>query len=286
MGKTILLTGADGFTGLHFTQQAICLGHQVHALQSDLTSVDSIARELSSKHFDYVVHLAAISAVTHSDELAFYQVNLFGTLNLLKVLSTQTPTPTKIIIASSANIYGNAAVSPITELATPAPVNHYAMSKLAMEHMTTQYREQLPLVIVRPFNYTGVGHDDRFVVPKLVNHFRRREESVELGNIEVEREFNDVRTVCNAYLDLLVHGTDAECYNICSGNTYTLMQVVDTLTRLSGHKLAVKVNPDFIRPNEVRRLCGDPHKLEACIGKLEHPTLENTLQWMLSAAPP
>lgn len=286
MGKAILLTGADGFTGRHFTKQATALGYQVYPLQSDLTSADSINQELSSKCFDYVVHLAAISAVTHADELALYQVNLFGTLNLLRALSTQSTTPTKIVIASSANVYGNSPVSPITERTQPAPVNHYAMSKLAMEHMTSQYRDQLPMVIVRPFNYTGVGHDDRFVVPKLVNHFRGHEAFVELGNIDVEREFNDVRTVCNAYLDLLVHETANECYNICSGKTYNLRQVVDTLTKLTGHELAIRVNPDFIRPNEVQRLCGDPHKLESCIGKLEHPTLEDTLQWMLSAVSP
>ncbi len=281
MGKTILLTGADGFTGQHLTREAVTRGYRVQALQSDLIDADSIARELSGNIFDYVVHLAAISAVTHSDELAFYQVNLFGTLNLLQALSAQVPTPKKVIIASSANIYGNATESPINELAKPAPVNHYAMSKLAMEYMLEKYRGLLPLVTVRPFNYTGVGHDDRFVIPKLVHHFRNRCACIDLGNVSVEREFNDVRTVCGAYLDLLTHGVSQEVYNICSGKTYSLTQVIDTLSKLSGHQLNIRVNPDLIRDNEVHRLCGDPGKLEACIGKLQHPALENTLDWML-----
>lgn len=217
MRITILLTGADGFTGQHFTNEARSRGYQVLPLQSNLIDSDSITRELSGKTFDYVVHLAAISAITLAEELALYQVNLCGTLNLLQALSTRNAVPAKVIIASSANIYGNTSNSPIDELATPAPANHYAMSKLAMEYLLEGYRKCLPLVTVRPFNYTGVGQDDRFVIPKLVNHFSKHSEWVELGNKSVEREFNDVRTVCGAYLKLMVHGVNQEIYNICSG---------------------------------------------------------------------
>ena len=283
MGKSILLTGADGFTGQHFSQSANERGYSVYALSSDLVNRDDITSELSGKTFDYVVHLAAISAVTHADELALYQVNLLGTLNLLQVLASQASTPEKIIIASSANIYGNAPESPIGELATPAPVNHYAMSKLAMEFMLEKFQEKLPLVTVRPFNYTGVGQDERFVIPKLVNHFKHRKAWVELGNISVEREFNDVRTVCDTYLELLIHGKAHEAYNVCSGTTHSLTQVVEILARLTGHELELRVNPDFVRENEVHRLCGNPEKIEACLGTLKHRALDDTLQWMLGS---
>ena len=283
MGKSILLTGADGFTGQHFSQAASERGYLVYPLTSDLVKADDIAGELSGKAFDYVVHLAAISAVTHADELALYQVNLFGTLNLLQVLASQTPPPEKILITSSANIYGNASESPISELAAPAPINHYAMSKLAMEFMLEKFQAKLPLVTVRPFNYTGVGQDDRFVIPKLVNHFTARKAWVELGNVSVEREFNDVRTVCDTYLELLVYGETHEVYNVCSGTTYSLTQVVKILSGLAGHDLELRINPDFVRENEVHRLRGNPAKLEACLGALKHRTLDDTLQWMLSS---
>lgn len=285
MSGTILLTGADGFTGRHLSDAAVSRGFRILPLQSDLLDVDGIAVELAGSYFDYVVHLAAISAVTHEDELALYRVNVFGTLNLLQALSMRRATLSKVILASSANIYGNAAESPIAETSLPQPVNHYAMSKLAMEHMTAQYRDRLPLVTVRPFNYTGVGHDERFVIPKLVRHFSIRSKSVELGNLDVEREFNDVRTVCGVYLDLLLRGGEQEVYNICSGRTYSLTEVIDTLAQLSGYRPQIRVNPDFVRANEVQRLCGNPAKLEACIGKVEHATLEDTLEWMLQSAP-
>jgi nucleoside-diphosphate-sugar epimerase len=284
MGKSILLTGADGFTGQHFSKAAIDRGYLVHTLASDLLDAEALASELSSTAFDYIVHLAAISAVTHSDELALYQVNLFGTLNLLRALVLQTPAPAKVLIASSANIYGNASESPISELATPAPVNHYAMSKLATEYMLEQHQAQLPLIIVRPFNYTGPGQDDRFVIPKLVDHFINRKAQVELGNVSVEREFNDVRSVCDTYLELLTHGEAREIYNICSGTTYSLTQVVKILSRLTGHDIEIQVNPRFVRKNEVHCLSGNPAKLEACLGDLKHRSLEETLEWMLSSA--
>lgn len=259
------------------------LGREVYPLQSDLTRLDDIERELAGRSFEHVVHLAAISAVTHADELALYGVNLFGTLNLMQVLASRTSVSGRVLVASSANIYGNAASSPIGEDARPAPVNHYAMSKLAMEHMLARYKEQLPLLIVRPFNYTGPGQDNRFVIPKLVEHFISRKTRIELGNVDVEREFNDVRTVCDAYLGLLEHGSPGEVYNVCSGKAHSLAQVIRLLSELTGHDLDIEVNPDFVRPDEVHRLCGDPSRLEACLGGIEHRPLEDTLQWMLTS---
>jgi nucleoside-diphosphate-sugar epimerase len=102
-----------------------------------------------------------------------------------------------------------------------------------------------------------------------------------LGNLEVEREFNDVRTVCESYLRLLEFGQAGQVYNVCSGRPVSLMMAVDALKGITGHEMVVTVNPDLIRANEVHRLCGNPTKLESCIGKLQHPTLDETLRWML-----
>jgi nucleoside-diphosphate-sugar epimerase len=279
----LLLTGARGFTGRHFTKAAQQAGYEVHPLSADLTDAKAVAAETAAAAPDFVVHLAAISAVTHADEEAFYRVNLFGTLNLLKALAALPQAPKRVLLASSANVYGNADKSPIDESICPAPVNHYAMSKLAMEFMSATFAERLPLVTVRPFNYTGIGHDMRFVIPKLVAHFARRAEAIELGNLDVEREFNDVRTVCEAYLRLLQLGQPGQTYNVCSGRPVSLKSAIEALKKITGHDLQVNVNPDFIRANEVYRLCGNPVKLEACIGALQHPPLEDTLRWMLSA---
>jgi len=243
----ILLTGAAGFTGLFFKSAAEAEGHQVVALQADLTDKAAVVAYVLQAAPDAVVHLAAISFVGHADDTAFYGVNVVGTMNLLASLAALPVKPSTVLLASSANIYGNCDASPITEAQPAAPVNHYAMSKLAMEHMARTYLDRLPLVITRPFNYTGIGQSPQFLIPKLVSHFARRAPAIELGNLQVEREFNDVRMVCDAYLALLAHGVPGEVYNVCSGQPYNLQHVIGLLSDITGHTMDVKVNPAYVR---------------------------------------
>lgn len=284
----ILLTGAAGFTGRPFAAMAVDAGHEVVSLQANLTDALAVKQEVARIAPEAVMHLAAISFVGHADDSAFYAVNVVGTTNLLAALAALPHRPRKVLLASSANVYGNCDASPISEDQPPAPVNHYAMSKLAMEYMALTYTDKLDLVITRPFNYTGPGQDVNFVIPKLVEHFAQRAPSIALGNLNVEREFNDVQMVCSAYLQLLQHGEPGETYNVCSGQPYTLQHVISTLSRLTDHQIQVEVNPAFVRANEVHRLCGSPAKLQALLARkgcmLDNPPLEDTLRRMLAVA--
>jgi nucleoside-diphosphate-sugar epimerase len=284
----ILLTGASGFTGKPFAEMARAAGHEVVALECDLADKAALRQQVLAAAPDTVVHLAAISFVGHADDNAFYGVNVLGTMNLLEAVLTLPTAPRRVLLASSANVYGNCDASPITENQSPAPVNHYAMSKLAMEHMARTYGQRLPLLFTRPFNYTGAGQAPQFLVPKLVGHFARRAEVIELGNLHVEREFNDVAMVCDAYLKLLEHGEPGETYNICSGTAYTLQHLIDVLSQIAGHRIDVRVNPAFVRQGEVHRLCGSPAKLNKLLAQagcsLHNPSLETTLRSMLAAS--
>ncbi|GGC05136.1 GDP-6-deoxy-D-lyxo-4-hexulose reductase [Oxalicibacterium flavum] len=280
----ILVTGAAGFTGRHFIAAAEAAGHRIISLSSDLTDKAALKSEVDAARPEAVVHLAAISFVGHADVRSFYDVNVIGTLNLLDAVAGLSDKPDSILLASSANVYGNAEHSPIAEDQAPAPVNHYAMSKLAMEYMARTYLDRLPLFFVRPFNYTGPGQAESFVIPKLVAHFARRAEIVELGNLDVEREFNDVAFVCEAYLRLLRDAVPGAVYNICSGAPVTLRTVIDMLGELTTHDLEVKINPQFVRSNEIKTLCGDPEKLFRTIGMLEPFPLQVTLRNMLEQA--
>jgi nucleoside-diphosphate-sugar epimerase len=284
----ILLTGSDGFTGRHFAELARSTGHEVVPLMADLTDREALQSEVLATAPDAVLHLAAISFVGHADDKAFYTVNVIGTMNLLAALAQLPQAPRHVLLASSANVYGNCEASPISESQPPAPVNHYAMSKLAMEHMSRTYSDRLPVVITRPFNYTGPGQAVNFVIPKLVDHFARRVPAIALGNLHVEREFNDVQMVCSAYLQLLLHGEPGETYNVCTGRPYTLQHVIDTLTRITGHQMQVEVNPAFVRGNEVHRLCGNPTKIQTLLAKhgfrVDNLPLEETLLHMLVGA--
>jgi nucleoside-diphosphate-sugar epimerase len=280
----ILISGADGFTGRHFAQQAEMRGHDVWRLAADLTHKMSVVEEVAEASPDAVVHLGAVSFVGHGDPVSFYAVNVVGSMNLLEGILALRRTPPRVLLASSANVYGNCITSPIAESQPPAPVNHYAASKLAMEHLARTYSSRLPIIISRPFNYTGPGQGSDFIAPKLVKHFIDKASRIELGNLDVRREFNDIRMVCEAYFRLLDSGRSGEEYNICTGQMYSLKELFEILGQLTMHKMAIDLNPTLIRPNEVYRLCGSPRKLLADIGNLPEWNLRDTLRWMLDSS--
>lgn len=278
----LLLTGADGFTGKHIEFAAVTAGYQVLPVRADLTDFELLEKEVHISKPTHVIHLAAISDVNDSHQENYYRVNLFGTLNLLKALEGLEKTPEKVILASSANVYGANSGQLIKETLEPRPVNQYAMSKLAMEYMSVLHAERLPILFTRPFNYTGVGHDNRFVIPKIVEHFSNKKSQIELGNLKVEREYNDVRDVAQIYLDLLQKGCNGEIYNIASGRAYSLEIIIDLLCDITGQKINISANRVFMRKNDIPILSGDPEKLEACVGQLHWHGLQDTLSWMLN----
>ena len=279
----ILVTGADGFTGRHFVEHAIAAGYDIQTLKSDLTNQKLLMNEVLDASPDLVVHLAAISFVGHTDPAAFYNVNVVGTTNLLDALTSLPRPPKKVLIASSANIYGNNNNSPIKEEELPSPVNHYATSKLSMECMAKVYLDRLPIFFTRPFNYIGPGQDTSFVVPKMVKHFANKAPFIELGNLDVEREFNDVSFVVEAYLSLLKNAEIGATYNICSGKAFALNRVLDILSEITGHEIRIEINPAFVRKKEIKSLFGSPAHLIACIGNLRQASLEETLLLMLDS---
>ena len=275
--QTVLLTGAGGFTGRYLRRALESRGYKVASLQvegpnpCDLT--DLAATELAVRHArpDAVVHLAAVSFVGHDDPGEFYRVNVFGTLNLLHSLAGLDSPPRKILIASSGNVYGTPDIEVLDESICPAPVNHYASSKLAMEHMVrSNWFTRLPIVIARPFNYTGPGQAVHFVIPKIVQHFRDRASFIELGNLNVFRDFSDVDDVVAAYVALLESDVNSEIVNICSGQGIALLDVIRIMNQLAGYEIEVRVNPEFVRENEVPRLVGSNAKLRALV-KLSEP---------------
>ena len=137
---------------------------------------------------------------------------------------------------------------------------------------------------MRPFNYTGVGQSVDFVIPKLVDHIQRKAYNIALGNLDVERDFSDVRGVVDAYARLLrCSEAIGETLNICSGRGYSLRDLLDLARRISGKALEVTVDPALVRENEVHSLYGDNSRLQARIGKLCMPPLSETLRWMLDA---
>lgn len=280
----ILLTGAAGFTGRFFSQAAQASGHDVWPLKANLLDASALRDEVRVCQPDAVVHLAAISFVAHADIEDIYRVNLLGTRHLLHALATSVPQVQHVLLASSATVYGNQAEGLIAETAIVQPANDYAVSKLAMESLAGLWRDSLPITVVRPFNYVGHGQSPRFVIPKIVAHVKARAAHIELGNLDVWREYNDVRWVVQAYLELLRLGPVVGPVNLASGQLHSLNEVLSLLRDLSGHSMDVVVNPAFVRPNEVIRLGGDPSRLSALGIAPPSLALADTLEWMLSCA--
>lgn len=279
----ILITGANGFTGQHFADAAVNNGHKVIALKANLNDVVSLNQEVLSVVPDAVVHLAAISFVGHEKDEEFYRVNVIGTTNLLKALVQPALKKTRVLVASSANVYGTPDIEVIDESVSPAPVNHYAASKLAMEYMVKTWFDKLPIVITRPFNYTGVGQHDNFLIPKIVAHYRRGEKIIELGNLDVSRDFSDVRDVVAAYVSLLESDACSIAVNICSGQAIALREVIHKMNIIAGYEIEVRVNPAFVRANEIPRLCGSNDFLKKLINYSPKYTFDQTLRSMFEA---
>ena len=264
------------------------LGHEVVPCTSNINDVASLEEEILSHEPTAIAHFAGISFVASKDEEAFYRVHALGTSNLLNAALKLKKAPHKILLASSATVYGNSPAPYSVESQELEPIDHYAVSKVAMEDMAKTYMPKLPIIIARPFNYTGVGQKGNFLIPKLVRHFSEKSPSIELGNLNVEREFNDVEMICAAYLSLLDFGVAGEIYNVSSGNAHSLQDVLNILIQITGHHPKIVINPDFVRSNEVRRMSGNPRKLNQLLEQhqvlLPKKDLSSTLQDMLSAA--
>lgn len=278
----LLLTGANGFTGMHFSKITTKkVGYEVFPLQANLTDSHAVKFEVLKIKPDIVLHLAAISFVAHGDADAIYRVNITGTQNLLQALSALDKPPKAVLLASSANVYGNARMEQIDESVPLLPANDYGVSKMAMEHIARLWMDRLPIIISRPFNYTGSGQDPKFLIPKIVDHFIRKESVIKLGNLDVEREFSDVRAVCHIYRKLIeTPEAIGKTFNICSGNAYSLRKIISAMEKIADYKIGVKINLEFVRPNEIKRLVGNNQYLHKVIGVQEYPCIEETLQWM------
>ena len=293
--KRVLVTGLQGFTGLHLAAELEAHGYEVWGLgdidptrprsvKANLLDIESLRAAVLAAQPQYVVHLAGVAFVGHGQPKAFYDVNLVGTRNLLEALEPLAAQLKCVLLASSANVYGNLQGGLLSEANPVNPANDYAVSKLAMEYMAKLWLPRVPVVMARPFNYTGVGQSESFLIPKIVSHFVHKRPTIELGNMDVWREFNDVRDIAFAYRKLIEAAPIGEIVNVCSSNLVSLKEALALATELTGHLIEPKVNPLFVRSNEVLKLGGDATQLRRFIPDWQPRRLRETLAWMLSEA--
>jgi nucleoside-diphosphate-sugar epimerase len=279
----VAVTGASGFTGREVCRKLDTLGIDWVALSADLTDAHAISDAVASTSFDRLIHLAAQAFAGAQTWRPFYDVNLLGTLSLLEAVARKRP-GARCIIASSAQVYGPQAAGSIDEEQPTRPVTPYGVSKLAMELGAAPWRHDLDIVATRPFNYTGVGQQDIYLIPKIIRHFKERAPVIELGNIQVARDFGDVRSVADAYCGLVTTDGVARAVNLCTGQAHSITEILNMLSDMTGHVMEVRVNPAFVRPDDVPLLVGNNRLLRSLVPGWQPRALADTLSWMLGSA--
>jgi GDP-4-dehydro-6-deoxy-D-mannose reductase len=297
--KTLLVTGASGFVGGTLLGMAGAGGIGGYSRiipltdKVDLRDSSAVDRALSGQSADAVIHLAAISFVPDSIARPHetYAVNLHGTINLLEVLSRQGFRGAFLYV-SSGDVYGAVPAErlPITEERLPKPRNPYSASKLAAEAYCYQLSQAsaMRVIIARPFNHIGPGQSERFAVAGFAKQIAeikqgRRAPTIEVGNVNVTRDFSDVRDVVRAYLKLLESGVSGEAYNVCSGVERNVGDVLRRMLELAGVSASVKSMNDRVRPNEQTRHFGSNRKLCEDTGWAPSVPFEQSLRDLLDS---
>ena len=287
----LLITGGSGFVGTTFRNTVACTNLLRNGSEVDLTDLEAVKAAVDAAAPDRVLHLAAQSSVPLSfqDPIGTMKVNFFGTLNLLLALRS-LGFKGRFLFVGSGEIYGNVPSErlPIAEVQPIRPRNPYAVSKAAAEALCFQWSqtEAFDVLMTRSFNHIGPGQSECFVVANFAKQVAeikcgRREHVIRVGDIDVSRDFLDVRDVVQAYLALLEHGENGEAYNVCSGVELSIHWILERLIQLADVKAAIVPDPDRFRPAEQRRVVGDATKLRQRTTWSPQIDIEESLQTIL-----
>ena len=287
MAKTpvVWITGADGFTGRYLVDALRQKNYTVITTVVDITDPEQVTKTVKSIKPDYIINLAGISFVPEGADASVYAVNTLGPTYILEACLELATPPTKIIFASSANIYGSQQQASIDETCIANPVNHYGCSKWAMEQLAKNYSDRLDILMTRPFNYTGVGQSERFLVPKIIAHIKHKKQSIRLGNIDIWRDFSDVRWVVEAYIRLMEKPDISGVVNLCSGRLTSISDILEHAQKVAGTTISVVADPALMRQTDIARQCGNNHRLFELVPEMPSPpAFEETLNWMMTGS--
>jgi GDP-4-dehydro-6-deoxy-D-mannose reductase len=305
----LFITGVAGFAGSHLLDHLAELGgYEAHGADHarleahphadalgarlasyralDITNAEAVDSWLAEGKPDALIHLAAQASGADSLErpVATYHVNAMGTLHVLDALR-RTESRARVLVTGSADVYGSGAAGGlIREDAPLRPGNPYAGSKAAQDVIAEIYAAtfHLPVIRTRTFSHTGPGQRPRFALAGFADQLARIDAGfappeIRVGNLDVTREYGDVRDVVRAYALLIGRGEAGEAYNVATGHGHKLRDLLDRLIEISGVKATVVVDPSRVRSRDADHLVGDPAKLADATGWKPLRSIEQTL---------
>ncbi|MFA5628908.1 MAG: GDP-mannose 4,6-dehydratase [Dehalococcoidales bacterium] len=305
--KKCLITGVAGFIGSNFAQYLLQTGVEVygfvnnispteelkksaHIIKQNILDKDGLEENIKAINPDCIFHFAALSSITSSWEAPhnYLNVNVSGTLNLLDAVRCADINP-RILITGSSSEYGNTGSSlPVKEDHPLFPANPYAVSKATMGQFARLYHKNygLNIIYTRPFSVigaqkkSGVCYD--FAL-RVIEAEKSKTKVMETGNLNVIRDFLNIKDAIKAFSVLAEKGTPGEVYNISSGYGVSIHEVLNKIIKLSGISVTAKTNPVLLRPLDEPVLIGDCTKLRR-LGWEPIITLEETLTEILEFA--
>ncbi len=309
-----LVTGVSGFVGGHLCEHLVDRGDPVVGLSAtgrwpadlahlapgvrierlDLVTAgeDELAGLINREQPEVIYHLAAQSNPQQSvaDPRGTWATNLGGTLNLLEAVKASGLKP-RVILVGTGTCYGDPSPEfiPVREDCPLLPNNPYAASKAAVDLLGIQHRlgHATDVIVARPFNHAGPRQSPRYVLAALAAQVAAvesgRQECVEVGNLDVIRDFTDVRDVVRGYRLLAERGQTGEIYNLGSGRGTRIADALEHLRSLARRTVAVRVDPARVRPVDLPLLIADPGKLRAAVGWEPAYPIEQTLADMLES---
>lgn len=311
--KKALITGISGFVGKHLAEHLLAtkeyeivgtyrshngleklaeIKDQVHCEQVDLLDAQAVSDLIAIQKPDYIYHLAAMSSAgeSHKTPDAVLTNNVLSELHILDALKANDMKQTRLLVISSAEVYGlvDEASLPITEKTELRPTSPYAVSKITQDYLALQYylAYKIDVVRVRPFNHIGSGHSPLFAISSFAKQIAeiekgQKEPVLKVGNLTSKRDFTDVADMVRAYESLMKQGVSGEVYNVGSGKSYQMQEMLDKLLMLSEKKITVETDPEKFRPIDIPDFVCDYSKVHELTGWKPEIPIENTLQKIL-----
>lgn len=302
--KKILISGATGFVGTYLTDYLLSKGdtkiigtslsgktspkENCEIVTLNLLDGQSVEKLIVERKPDEIYHLAALSSPKQSfiNPAETMTNNITAEINILEALRKNNMQSTKVLITSSAEVYGLVSTDdlPIDENTPLQPSNPYAVSKIAQDFLGLQYylSYKLHIIRVRPFNHIGPGQTPQFVVPAFAKRIAEIEKGtldvLTVGNLDAKRDFTDVRDMIVSYDLLMQKGKRGDVYNIGSGVSYKIAEILDMLLSFSTKKIIPQQDPTLLMPADNPELICDPSKMKAITGWLPKISMQQTLK--------